>query len=316
MSKTNTFILQGKKSFSDSKLEQLNFDFNKSNNQESKIISKEIYILASQNAELNLNELKNILNADESLESFSFFIGPRSGTISPWSSKTEDIIKNVGVADIDRVEKFYGFTISSFSEKENLDLSMFFDRMTQSVYLSYEECTDFLNIAEQRIISHINIINEGINALKNANSSYGFAMSEDEIEYLYDFYSKSARNPTDAELMMFAQANSEHCRHKIFNAKWNIESGYDYVQIEISNDGGNTWTPQCGKYTKKGVETHDIALDQPLYDGNQSNWILESISLDDYINQEISVRFKLISDGGLRRDGFYFDDFKIKAISS
>ena len=101
MSKTNTFILQGKKSFSDSKLEQLNFDFNKSNNQESKIISKEIYILASQNAELNLNELKNILNADESLESFSFFIGPRSGTISPWSSKTEDIIKNVGVADID-----------------------------------------------------------------------------------------------------------------------------------------------------------------------------------------------------------------------
>ena len=223
MSKTNTFILQGKKSFSDSKLEQLNFDFNKSNNQESKIISKEIYILASQNAELNLNELKNILNADESLESFSFFIGPRSGTISPWSSKTEDIIKNVGVADIDRVEKFYGFTISSFSEKENLDLSMFFDRMTQSVYLSYEECSDFLNIAEQRNISHINIINEGIKALKNANSSYGFAMSEDEIEYLYDFYSKSARNPTDAELMMFAQANSEHCRHKIFNAKWTVD---------------------------------------------------------------------------------------------
>ena len=223
MSKTNTFILQGKKSFSDSKLEQLNFDFNKSNNQESKIISKEIYILASQNAELNLNELKNILNADESLESFSFFIGPRSGTISPWSSKTEDIIKNVGVADIDRVEKFYGFTISSFSEKENLDLSMFFDRMTQSVYLSYEKCTDFLNIAEQRNISHINIINEGISALKNANSSYGFAMSEDEIEYLYDFYSKNARNPTDAELMMFAQANSEHCRHKIFNAKWTVD---------------------------------------------------------------------------------------------
>ena len=57
-------------------------------------------------------------------------------------------------------------------------------------------------------------------------------------------------------------------------------------------------------------------MDQPLYDGNQNNWILESISLDDYIDQEISVRFKLISDGGLRRDGFYFDDFKIKAISS
>ena len=101
-----------------------------------------------------------------------------------------------------------------------------------------------------------------------------------------------------------------------FNAKWNIESGYDYVQIEISNDDGASWEPQCGKYTRKGVETQEDALDEPLYDGNQGEWVNESILLTDYIDQEISIRFKLKSDGGLRRDGFYYDDFKIKALSS
>ena len=101
-----------------------------------------------------------------------------------------------------------------------------------------------------------------------------------------------------------------------FNAKWNIESGYDYVQIEISNDGGASWEPQCGKYTRKGLETQEDALNEPLYDGNQDEWVNESILLTDYIDQEISIRFKLKSDGGLRRDGFYYDDFKIKALSS
>ena len=139
MSKTNTFILQGKKSFSDSKLEQLNIDYNKLNNQKAQISSNEIYILASKNPDLNLEELKNILDADVSTESFSFLVGPRSGTISPWSSKTEDIIKNVGVEDVDRVERFFGFNVSSFSDQSNLDLSLLFDRMTQSVYSNYEE---------------------------------------------------------------------------------------------------------------------------------------------------------------------------------
>ena len=222
MSKTNTFILQGKKSFSDSKLEQLNFDFNKINTQNAEISSNEIYILASKNQDLNLDDLKNILNANDSLETFSFLVGPRSGTISPWSSKTEDIIKNVGIQNVTRVEKFYGIHISNFSKDADLDLSMFFDRMTQSIYFDYEDCKDFLNIDPQRAVSVIDIIGGGLKTLHDANKSFGFAMSNDEIEYLYDFYSKVARNPTDAELMMFAQANSEHCRHKIFNAKWTI----------------------------------------------------------------------------------------------
>ncbi len=100
-----------------------------------------------------------------------------------------------------------------------------------------------------------------------------------------------------------------------FDAKWNIESGYDYVQLEISNDNGNSWIPQCGKYTRKGIETHDFALDEPLYDGNQPQWINETVSLTDYLNEDIFIRFKLYTDGGLRRDGFYFDNFKIKGVS-
>ena len=223
MSKINTFILQGKESFSNSKLEQLNLDFNNSNNRSSTISSKEIYIVAAKNDDLNLDQLKNILAADHPDDSFSFIVGPRSGTISPWSSKTEDIIKNVGILNINRVEKFNSFTISDFSIDNNLDLSMFYDRMTQSIYSDHEECLAFLKTDPQRAVNIIDILSSGIEALENANKSFGFALSDEEITYLHDFYSKIARNPTDAELMMFAQANSEHCRHKIFNAKWSVD---------------------------------------------------------------------------------------------
>ena len=223
MSKINTFILQGKESFSNSKLEQLNLDFNNSNNKSSTISSKEIYIVAAKSDDLNLDQLKNILAADHPDDSFSFIVGPRSGTISPWSSKTEDIIKNVGILNISRVEKFNSFTISDFSIDNNLDLSMFYDRMTQSIYSDHEECLAFLKSDPQRAVNIIDILSSGIEALENANKSFGFALSDEEITYLYDFYSKIARNPTDAELMMFAQANSEHCRHKIFNAKWSVD---------------------------------------------------------------------------------------------
>ena len=223
MSKINTFILQGKESFSNSKLEQLNLDFNNSNNKSSTISSKEIYIVAAKSDDLNLDQLKNILAADHPDDSFSFIVGPRSGTISPWSSKTEDIIKNVGILNINRVEKFNSFTISDFSIDNNLDLSMFYDRMTQSIYSDHEECLAFLKTDPQRAVNIIDILSSGIEALENANKSFGFALSDEEITYLHDFYSKIARNPTDAELMMFAQANSEHCRHKIFNAKWSVD---------------------------------------------------------------------------------------------
>ena len=154
---------------------------------------------------------------------FSFYVGPRLGTISPWSSKTEDIIRNVGLNNILRVERFLGFRIGSEFSNQNLDTSMLYDRMTQSIYSNTEDFLRLFISDEPRSLNHVDLINKGKEELEIANKSFGFAMSDDEIDYLYKFYSKEKRNPTDAELMMFAQANSEHCRHKIFNAKWNVD---------------------------------------------------------------------------------------------
>ena len=100
-----------------------------------------------------------------------------------------------------------------------------------------------------------------------------------------------------------------------FYAKWQIESNYDYCQFQVSTDNGKTWQAQCGKYTSIGVGTvagGNQPNNQPVYDGNQYEWVREEIDLSDYLDQEINVRFLLKSDNGLEKDGFYFDDFKVK----
>ena len=222
MSKTKNFIFKGKQSFSSSKLDQIESQFSKLNKFDTKISSNEIYLIQSVSETFNQEGLKDILSAEENDIEFSFYVGPRLGTISPWSSKTEDIIKNVGFNDVLRVEKLNGFIIENDIDLSTLDLSMFYDRMTQSLYFNQNDFKDLFKSDSSRTLNHIDIIKKGKSELKQANKSFGFAMSDQEIDYLYDFYSNENRNPTDAELMMFAQANSEHCRHKIFNAKWNI----------------------------------------------------------------------------------------------
>ena len=223
MSKTKSFIFKGKQSFSSSKLEQIRREFNKLNSLDAKIYSDEIYLILADSDDINAGDIKDILSATAHEDKFSFYVGPRLGTISPWSSKTEDIIRNVGLKNILRVERLFGFQIDCEFDKQSLDTSMLFDRMTQSIYADTNEFQNLFISDEPRSLNHIDLINKGKQELELANKSFGFAMSEDEINYLYDFYSKEKRNPTDAELMMFAQANSEHCRHKIFNAKWNLD---------------------------------------------------------------------------------------------
>ncbi len=97
-----------------------------------------------------------------------------------------------------------------------------------------------------------------------------------------------------------------------FYAKWYIEDNYDYVQVEVSTNGGSSWIPQCGNYTNPGVS--DQELGEPLYDGVQNTWVKEEIDLSDYIGESILVRFQIVSDGGVRDDGFFFDDFEINAV--
>ncbi len=100
-----------------------------------------------------------------------------------------------------------------------------------------------------------------------------------------------------------------------FYAMWEIEADYDYCQFQVSTDGGNSWEGQCGNYTVEGVNQGwggGVQPDgEPVYEGTQSSWVLEEISLSDYIGQVINVRFQLESDGGLTMDGFYFDDFQV-----
>jgi len=97
-----------------------------------------------------------------------------------------------------------------------------------------------------------------------------------------------------------------------YRAKWETEAGFDYVQIKISTDNGTSWTPLCGKYTKTGTADEDPG--NPVYDGVQSSWVLETIDISDYVGQQVKFRFTIKSDGWSNYDGFYFDDFKVEVI--
>jgi len=101
-----------------------------------------------------------------------------------------------------------------------------------------------------------------------------------------------------------------------FYAKWNIENDYDYVQVQVSTNNGSSWVPQCGKYTNLGVPNQSGANNEPLYDGQQNDWVLEQIDLSDYLGENILIRFQLITDRGVTEDGFYFDDLTVKIIDS
>jgi phosphoribosylformylglycinamidine synthase len=143
-----------------------------------------------------------------------FLVVPRLGTISPWSSKATDIARNCGLAAIRRIERGTAYYVVGAKDPEPL----LHDRMTQTVLRSFDEAAKLFEHVAPRPLGYIRV-----DELRNANMTLGLALSEDEIEYLEHAYRERGRDPTDAELTMFAQANSEHCRHKIFNADWIID---------------------------------------------------------------------------------------------
>ena len=152
---------------------------------------------------------------------------PRPGTISPWSSKATDIAHACGLEKIDRIERgtCYGLQFKTTPEETSMAaLSRhLFDRMTETVIESGDQARMLFETHSPLPLRTIPLQSEGPPALMRANRELGLALSDDEIEYLNVNYAKLGRDPSDAELMMFAQANSEHCRHKIFNAKWIID---------------------------------------------------------------------------------------------
>jgi phosphoribosylformylglycinamidine synthase len=154
---------------------------------------------------------------------------PRPGTISPWSSKATDIARNCGLGRVRRVERGTAFFVAgeggrALSAEEVARLApVLHDRMTQAVLARVEDAAVLFSEHAPRPLTTVDVLGGGRDALVAANRELGLALAEDEIDYLTARFTELRRNPTDVELMMFAQANSEHCRHKIFNASWTID---------------------------------------------------------------------------------------------
>ncbi|MBD3670636.1 MAG: phosphoribosylformylglycinamidine synthase [Gammaproteobacteria bacterium] len=152
---------------------------------------------------------------------------PRVGTISPWASKATDIAHNCGLSKITRIERGEAYYIQSrapLSESEQAQVAAHIhDRMTESVVYAVEEAEALFAHTDPAPLRTVDILGGGREQLAQANRDWGLALAEDEIDYLVENFQALNRNPTDVELMMFAQANSEHCRHKIFNADWVID---------------------------------------------------------------------------------------------
>ncbi|WP_411725839.1 phosphoribosylformylglycinamidine synthase [Methyloglobulus sp.] len=175
--------------------------------------------------------LKDLLSygsheAISQLDGERLLVVPRSGTISPWSSKATEIAQRCGLASVKRIERGIEYSIAanaglSAAAKKSLS-ALLFDRMTQTVCFGAID-PDLFAEHQPKASQIVDILGQGRDALVTANIQLGMALSDDEVDYLTSSFASLGRNPTDVELMMFAQANSEHCRHKIFNASWTID---------------------------------------------------------------------------------------------
>ncbi len=155
------------------------------------------------------------------------FVIPRFGTTSPWSSKATDICRVCGLENVKRVERGLRFAVRSdralSSDAMERMVPHLHDRMTQTVVFEEQQAQSLFTEKPPALVRTVGVLSGGKAALDAANKEWGLALSEDEIEYLVSAFTGLGRDPTDAELMMFAQANSEHCRHKIFRADWVID---------------------------------------------------------------------------------------------
>ena len=166
-------------------------------------------------------------------DGLALLVTPRLGTISPWASKATDIARNCGLS-IQRVERITEFRVALKSgllggtpelstEHIGQIAALLHDRMTESVVASRDEALQLFTTLDAKPMEFVDVLAGGAAALERANKQWGLALAEDEIEYLVKAFNGLGRNPSDVELMMFAQANSEHCRHKIFNANFTID---------------------------------------------------------------------------------------------
>ncbi|MHA1102311.1 phosphoribosylformylglycinamidine synthase [Kosakonia cowanii] len=189
---------------------------------------------ADLNAALTEEEyarLQRLLKYGPSLSSHTptgklLLVTPRPGTISPWSSKATDIAHNCGLEKINRLERGVAYYVeaASLTDAQWQEVAaQLHDRMMESVFNAEADAARLFEHHQPAPVQSVDLLGEGRQALIDANLRLGLALAEDEIDYLHDAFTRLGRNPNDIELYMFAQANSEHCRHKIFNADWVID---------------------------------------------------------------------------------------------
>ena len=161
------------------------------------------------------------------LNTVALLVVPRFGTISPWASKATDIARGCGLTQVNRIERGVRYTLQASTPLAAASVealaALLHDRMTDTVLTDETAAAGLFSHTAPRELATVPVVAEGRAALEGANRRLGLALAEDELDYLLAAYAKLERDPTDVELMMFAQANSEHCRHKIFNADWTVD---------------------------------------------------------------------------------------------
>ena len=172
-----------------------------------------------------LDRARSLLNAEGACDGADFYVTPRKGTISPWSSKATDIFRNCGIRSVVRVERGIRYRVTfggvPVTDGQVRTLApVLYDRMTEGVYT---DLADLFDVADPRPGRTYDVLAKGVEAIREANVEIGLAISEPEMEYLAKSFKAAGRNPTDTELVMFGQVNSEHCRHKIFGAQFIID---------------------------------------------------------------------------------------------
>lgn len=227
-------ILHGSPALSDSRLQHLLADF-KSANLPVKSVSADFMHVVDLESDLTSEEsevLNKVLEYGPRREAKAnvgslFVVCPRPGTISPWSSKATDIVHICGVSKVRRIERavayYVEFTAPETEEFVKAVSAKIHDRMTEGVFRSLDELGVLFNKETPKPMNVVPVLTEGREALVKADKEMGLALAPDEIDYLVKNFTALNRNPSDVELYMFAQANSEHCRHKVFGAEWTID---------------------------------------------------------------------------------------------
>ena len=222
-------VLPGAPAFTNARLQKLEAHARAANPGISGVVAHHVHVLEyGDNASAEDRErLEAILGFDATCKipsgTFVFVVTPRLGTISPWSSKATDILARCGLGHLGRIERGIVYAADGTLTNEGALVGALHDRMTESVLGSTDELAKLFAREAPRKLTRVELLARGRVAIEEANAGWGLALSDDEVDYLSKSFTDAQRDPTDVELMMFAQANSEHCRHKIFNATFIVD---------------------------------------------------------------------------------------------